>query len=72
MDVTTLMGNNRHKRLVRYFMLGPEGFTIYTTAMLAGDHCQEVCRDRAYHSVNINEKGTHKSMKPTWPISVLA
>ena len=45
MDVTTLMGNKRHKCLVRYFMLGPEGFTIslerndYTIAMLAGGHC---------------------------------
>ena len=44
MDVTTLMGNKRDKRLVLYFMLGPEGFTIslerndYTTAMLAGGH----------------------------------
>ena len=45
MDVTTLKGNKRHKRLVRYFTLGPEEFTIslernyYTIAMLAGDHC---------------------------------
>ena len=59
-------------------MLGPEGFTIslerndYTTAMLAGDHCSEVCRGPAYHSVNLKDKGTHKSVKPTWPISVLA
>ena len=78
MDVTTLMGNKRHKRLVRYFMLGPEGFTIslerndYTTAMLAGGHRSEVCGDPAYHSVNIKDKGTHKSVKPTRPISVLA
>ena len=67
MDVTTLMGNKWHKRLVRYFMLGPEGFTIslerndYTIAMLAGGHRSEVCGDPA----------SHKSVKPTWPISVL-
>ena len=42
MDVTTLMGNNRHKCLVQYLILGPEGFMISlewndsTTVMLAG------------------------------------
>ena len=28
--------------------------------------------DPSYHSFNIKDTGTHKLMKPTWPISVLA